>query len=102
MIKFLTNIYERMFNSNQQPQLTSEGIPESRVCKKVMDKSVLTPAQMSLVKDALIANQKAVAQGYGKNKTELAKDFNRIFNMNKARSTWNHIFNDILRDNTGE
>lgn len=101
MIKFLTNIYERMFNINQQPQLTSECLPETSKKRKKVDNTTLTPAQVSLVKEALIANQKAVAQGYGKNKTELANDFNRIFNVNKARSTWNQIFNDILRNNTG-
>lgn len=103
MIKTLTNIFERMFGLNKEPQLTSERLPESTPKpKKKLDRNNLTQAQMSLVKEALIANQKAVAQGYGKTKSELAEDFNRIFSMNKARTTWNNIFNGILRNQTGE
>ncbi len=102
MIKTLTNIFERMFGLNKEPQLTCEQLFGSSKQRKKVDRSNLTQAQMSLVKEALIANQKAVAQGYGKTKSELAEDFNRIFNMNKARTTWNNIFNGILRNQTGE
>lgn len=97
MIKFLTNIYERMFNINQQPQLASECISKTSKRKRV-DNTKLTSAQISLIKDALIANAKANLSGYGKSNKQLGEDFNRVFNMNKSESSWNRIFKKAMTE----
>lgn len=98
MIKFLTEVYERMFNINQQPQLTNECLPETSKKRKKVDNTTLTSAQVSLIRDALLANAKANLSGYGKTNKELGEDFNRIFGMSKSKSAWNRIFKKVMTE----
>lgn len=98
MIKTLTDIFERMFGLNKEPQVTCEQLFGSTKHRKKVDKTVLTSAQTSLVKDALLANAKANLSGYGKTNKQLGEDFNRIFNLNKSESTWNRIFKKVMTD----
>ena len=98
MIKTLTNIFERMFNVNQEPQLTCEHLHETIKKRKKVDNTALTSAQVSLIKDALFANAKANLSGYGKSNKQLGEDFNRIFGINKSESTWNRIFKKVMTE----
>ena len=103
MIKTLTDIFERMFSS-KQPQLTSECIPETYketpTQRKPVDLTPLTPAQQSLVLDAVLANNKARVKGYGKTDKALAKEFNALFKVNKSEATWGRIFKRLQAKQT--
>lgn len=98
MIKFLTDVFERMFSINQQPQLSTNDSPQFTKKRKTVDNTTLTSAQVSLIRDALIANAKANLSGYGKSNKQLGEDFNRIFGINKSESTWNRIFKKVMTE----